>query len=194
LILSCAVRLAGSDGRIDPAFLVDGQNLPRDIILQIRELRAAEKEKAVRSGQGPAIEGKLYAIVRDAAAIKHRIYGLAAEGSLFLREDILARGTDDQVREAIDHEARHLSTGAGHDAIIRDQYPGGLTTLLDAISAEDKALGGINFNQDAFNIETQGDFTDWALPAAPSSENFNRLNFDILSINPLTNTQAAAWF
>lgn len=75
--------------------------------------------------------------MRDVSAIKHRIYGVAARGIPFIREDIIAEGNRDQIKEAFDHENREL-IDAAHDDIRRNQYQGFLRGLIRQLSDKDK--------------------------------------------------------
>ena len=68
-------------------------------------------------------------IARDEASSRNRIYGIAAQGAIFIREDILRKGDVRQIAEALDHEARELS-GVGHDDIRKEQYQGDLRALI----------------------------------------------------------------
>ncbi len=97
----------------------------------------------------------LRVLVRDEAAIKNRIYGIAANGIPFIREDIISEGNRDQIKEAIDHERREL-TAEDHDNIRAEQYQGGLRNFITELSDKDKSdlVGGINLNE--IQVDRQG--------------------------------------
>lgn len=138
LTLHNATRIPRKDGVIEEEFLVDGQNKPRDILLKTRGLNAAEKETMAVLRQELAMNIEPRAIVRDDSAMRNRIYGVAAEGAPFIREDIIAKGNPQQIREALDHENREL-TSQIHDNIRKEQHRGDLRSLITQLSGRDKA-------------------------------------------------------
>lgn len=138
LTLHNATRIPRKDGVVEDEFLIAGQNKPRDIVLQTRVLRDDEQTKVSSICQDLKMgEVTPRVIVRDESAIRHRIYGIAAQGIPFIREDIIAEGNRDQIKEALDHENREL-TEATHDDIRRDQYQGNLRALITQLSERDK--------------------------------------------------------
>jgi hypothetical protein len=94
-------------------------------------------------------------IVRDASASGHRIYGAAAQGISFVREDIIGKGSRDQIKEAFDHGHRELSD-AEHENIRVEQYQGDLRSLITELSDEDK-VGGIDMSSRWLDLQTQGE-------------------------------------
>lgn len=136
LTLHDARRIRRKDGTVEPEFLIHRKNLPRDIVLKTRPLRPDElrKTRVLQKELGVTTEPRV--IERDASAIRHRIYGIAAEGIPFIREDILAAGDRDEIKEALDHEWREAS-GQTHAAARAAQYAGGLRTLIARLSAQD---------------------------------------------------------
>ncbi len=135
LTLHNATRIPRKDGVIEAEFLIDGENKPRDIVLQTREMSKSEVAKT-EGIIGMTVMPRV--IIRDDSAIRHRIYGVATQSIPFVREDIIARGNRDQIKEAFDHENRELSS-AKHDDIRANQYQGGLRILISLLSEEDKA-------------------------------------------------------
>ncbi|MFA5117530.1 MAG: hypothetical protein WC695_01625 [Candidatus Omnitrophota bacterium] len=147
LILFSAVRIPGKDGVVEEEFLSQGENSPRDITLQTRELSKEEKRRLAPLLLGLGISANtVRLIVREESSIKNRIYGAAVNGRLFLREDIIAKGTSDQIKEALDHEARELSR-THHDLIRHEQFRGGLRQLITRLSDEDK-IDGLVYSAD----------------------------------------------
>ncbi|MCG2718152.1 MAG: hypothetical protein L6408_04875, partial [Nanoarchaeota archaeon] len=138
LTLHNATRIPRKDGIVEEEFLIDGENKPRDIMLKTRRMNKTEitKTAGIEKELGLTISPRI--IVRDVAAIKHRIYGVAAQGIPFIREDIVDKGNHDQIKEAFDHENREL-TEASHDDIRRSQYQGYLRELIRSLSDKDKS-------------------------------------------------------
>lgn len=88
----------------------------------------------------------------DKSSIWHRIYGVAADNAIFLREEILLEGSPDQIKEALDHEGRHLQNeGMGHDRIREIQHKGDLRNLISKLVARDKETfqGWLKVTQEA---------------------------------------------
>jgi hypothetical protein len=132
------------DGVVEEEFLSNGENLPRTITLRTRELTEQERNRVNRLKAELGHETVEYhVLLRDEESIKHRIYGFGVDGIAFIREDILSEGDDEQVKEALDHEAREL-TDKEHDVIREEQYQGGLRELITRLSDGDKQGRGIN--------------------------------------------------
>jgi len=165
-VIHDAVRKPGKNGMVDHR--LGGE--PRDIRVNIREMTAQEAERfwplAKQLKANPQIV-RIKIIKADAASRSNRIYGLAVydnDGNpvILLREDILKRGNDEQIKEGIDHEWRHLRFTDTHERIIRDQHKGGLSSFLDQISAEDEAqYGGIKITKDTINLQATGKGSDF---------------------------------
>ncbi|MFH1854394.1 MAG: hypothetical protein ABH815_03675 [Candidatus Omnitrophota bacterium] len=141
LILHNATRIKNKDGVIEDEFLIKGENKPRDIILQTRELSQSEAEMITQYQEELGIDKVPFRIIiRDEVAIRHRIYGIAANGYGFLREDIITEGNADQIKEVVDHETRELTTAMHHDDIRTEQFQGDLNlrSLITRLSRKDK--------------------------------------------------------
>jgi len=134
-------KTMGKDG-VEEEFLIDGENSPRDIVLQTRDLTQNEMDKILDIAGDLDLMRLPKVIVRDHEAIKHRIYGMAAEGQTFIREDIIKEGNQDQIKEAMDHERLELIM-EDHDQIRDVQYKGepgqDLRVLITKLSTRDKA-------------------------------------------------------
>jgi hypothetical protein len=153
LTLHNATRIA-KNGVVEKIFLIEGMNKPRDIVLSTRALNPDEKRVIDPIKDALGAREDLRVITRDKNAVKHRLYGLAAQNVLYLREDIISKGNPAQIEEAVDHEQRELSA-SDHNAIREDQYQGGLRKLITKLSNKDKAdVGGIDFNE--IDIERKG--------------------------------------
>lgn len=137
LTLHNATRIPRKDGVVEEEFLINGVNSPRDIVLKTRKLTNAEKEKisTIEQESGVSIESRV--VIRDESAIYNRIYGIATQGIPFIREDIIENGSQGQIKEALDHENRELTTQA-HDNIRKEQYRGDLRPLITYLSEKDK--------------------------------------------------------
>jgi len=152
LTLKGAVRLPRKDGIVEPEFLIDGENKPRDIVLKTRQLRSNEMHVLfnglLKGRDGVPYEDSRYlfhmdknelrVIVRNESAIKHRIYGAAVDGDPFIREDIFVKGNPEQIKEAFDHEVRELKNDLSHNQIRAVQYQGNLRELIRKLSDQDK--------------------------------------------------------
>lgn len=150
-----AVRIAKDgtsnlDSPIEDEFKVGGKNKPRDIDLTLTVLTDRERERIsrlraeLREAGHPIPDDIEYRILeRDDSAINNRIYGLAftKDGSRIasIRRDILYKDTDDQIMEALDHEAGELS-GREHVEIRSKQYKGDLGSLIRRLSDRDKKV------------------------------------------------------
>ncbi len=139
LTLHNAIRIPRKDGIIENEFLIDGQNKPRDIVLQTRGLNNDEKKKIAGKPKKMGMKEEVRVIIRDNVAIHNRIYGIGVEGIAFIREDIISEGNRNQIKEAIDHERRELTT-PGHDDIRAGQFKGNLRSLITQLSDKDKAI------------------------------------------------------
>ncbi len=141
LTLHNAIRIPRRDGAVEEEFLIQGENKPRDIVLQTREFSEEEKRRLAETKMELGIRAVPFRIIaRDNSAMNNRIYGFAAHGHGFLREDILTQGTKGQIKEALDHEARELSD-ALHVNIREEQFQGGLRELITILSTKDKDEG-----------------------------------------------------
>jgi hypothetical protein len=151
LILHDATRILKED--------VEGNDIPepefgtepRDIVLKTRKRYAAENTKIAGIEERLGITlGATRVIERDETAIFHRIYGAAAatDGIPFVREDIIAKGSEVQIKEAIDHEYKHIQyPDMSHDDIRKTKQfrgePGeDLRALITILNARDKADAG----------------------------------------------------
>jgi hypothetical protein len=145
---------------------------------------------------------KVYILRRDASARFHRMLGLA-DDAIFLREDILDQGNDEQLAEALDHESIER-TAATHDQARGAQYQGGLTALIKSLIEQDKRyaakhpeqfekFGGIVFNKNAVALEGKGTEPFYVSPE--TAEGFKRassVSFKILALYSRANgTQIA---
>ena len=148
LTLNDATRIARKDGVIEEEFLIDGENERRNIELETVGLRVFDNgiyyeqvEKIKRDlsiGNQPGVAPEVRVIVGN-NAIRHRIYGVGTEQVIFIRDAILREGSEEQIKEAIDHEAKHRE-GHGHDEARVKQFTGGLRELIRNISTEDKKM------------------------------------------------------
>ena len=160
LTLHQATRIPRKDGVVEGEFLSNGENVPRTITLQTREFTEQERNRVNRFKAEFGHEAVEYRVLlRNEESIKHRIYGFAVDGIAFIREDILSEGNDEQVKEALDHEAREL-TDKEHDVIREEQYQGGLRELITQLSDRDKA-----------RYDGKGIGGEESLPAATSVKN-----------------------
>ena len=183
LTLHNATRIPRKDGIIEEEFLIDGENKPRDIILQTRVLTPSEQTRTTVLRQELGMTEEPRVIVRDESATFHRIYGAAAEGIPFVREDILSEGNDDQIKEALDHERREL-TPTPHGNIRQEQYQGDLRSLITELSDRDKSeLGGIDFNPTNLNLSVTGKvYFDLPLETIRKFQTSTGMTFQILKI------------
>ncbi len=137
LTLHNATRIPTKEGVVEEEFLIEGRNNPRDIVFHTRKLNEREQIKVSVSKKQLGIEIEFQVIVRDESSINNRIYGIAVQGMPFIREDIIAKGNDEQIKEALDHENKELSARS-HDNIRGDQYQGDLRGLITELSDRDK--------------------------------------------------------
>ena len=199
-----AVRIERKDGVAEPEFLINGRNAPRDIVLHYRMMNNDERRRIVALKLKLGIDShvKVYILRRDASARFHRMLGLA-DDAIFLREDILDQGNDEQLAEALDHESIER-TAATHDQARGAQYQGGLTALIKSLIEQDKRyaakhpeqfekFGGIVFNKNAVALEGKGTEPFYVSPE--TAEGFKRassVSFKILALYSRANgTQIA---
>jgi hypothetical protein len=114
-------------------------------------LNEAEEAKMAGLREELGVQVPLRVLERNEAASRNRIFGIGSQGAIYIREDIIAQGTHDQIKEAIDHENREL-TSKSHDVIRQEQFQGDLTSLLKELSRQDR-VGGIDFNPDNIKME-----------------------------------------
>ncbi|MBF0384423.1 MAG: (d)CMP kinase, partial [Candidatus Omnitrophica bacterium] len=131
LVLVNAARI---EEVVKPEFLEKGQHSSRDIVLTPRELNDKEHTKIDGLAGGLGIDSaKVIVIKLDQVAAFHRIYGLYSDGVLFIREDILSEGNQDQIKEALDH-LRLKPTGLSYEELKKIQYHGDLRSLITKLS------------------------------------------------------------
>ncbi|MCR4337493.1 MAG: hypothetical protein NUV91_06780, partial [Candidatus Omnitrophica bacterium] len=198
------VRISNKEGVVEEEFLIGGENSPRDIVLSTGSLTSSEQAKLTQArgilkNTDESVE--IRKIVRDEndSAGRNRIYGLAIEVPkegqsprkiIFIREDILERGSIEQIAEAFDHEYRELSD-VPHDQIRQQQYSGGLRELITTLSTEDKKkhvststapadaspavasiqqqqVGGINLDPGLIRLQKIGKDLEWKLSPDPA--------------------------
>jgi len=114
-------------GRI---FDIAGKNARRDITLNTRVLSESEKRKLSEiKAKGISVDN-VRIIERDKTSALNEIYGTVVDGVVFIREDLLAKGTPNQIRSAL------LQIKAG-----KSKIRGRAFFLVRKQRAEDRLLG-----------------------------------------------------
>ncbi len=174
LILHNATRIPNKQGEVESQFLIDGRNLPRDIVLKVTRIDQANLNPPNRLEQVRQYKQELkidrlswldklrkqtrevpvWVIMRDGSSIWHRIYGVGTNGTIFLREEIFNEGSSEQIKEALDHEWEEVKDErtkykSGHDIIRNFQYKGGLTSLIKRLVERDNGAAK-NLDRESF--------------------------------------------
>jgi phosphohistidine swiveling domain-containing protein/GNAT superfamily N-acetyltransferase len=119
---------------VKPEFLENGQHLPRNITLNTRSLNRNEHNKVESIAKHLGIDINTIIVIKlDQSSAFNRIYGMYANGILFIREDILSEGSQDAIQEALDH-LRLKPTGLGYEELKEIQYYGNLRDLITKLS------------------------------------------------------------
>jgi len=199
-----AVRIARKDGVEEPEFLIKGRNAPRNIVLRYRLMNDDERRRVVALKPKLGIDShvKVYILKRGTSAIFHRMLGLA-DDAIFLREDILDQGDDEQLAEALDHENIER-TAATHIQARGAQYQGNLTALTKSLIEQDKRyvakhpeqfekFGGIVFDEKVVTLEGKSTEPFYVSPEiAEGFKQASSVSFKILALYSRSNgTQIA---
>ncbi|MDD3088058.1 MAG: PEP/pyruvate-binding domain-containing protein, partial [Candidatus Omnitrophica bacterium] len=131
LILHNAIRIEELPYKTE--FLIDGNNLPRDIRLKIRVLTESEKRKVSDIIANLGIENEILVMILDNASAFNRIYGVNTAGEIFIREDIIRSGDSVAIKEAF-HHLMLKSTGLPYVVLKGIQYYGNLRDLITKLS------------------------------------------------------------
>lgn len=143
------------EGTLKPEFLENRNRGVRDIVLATRMLNEEERTKIDGLAGSMGIDIRKVVVIKlEQTVAFHRIYGLYADGVVFIREDILSEGNQDQIHEALDH-LRLKPTGHGYEALKKIQYHGDLRSLITKLShrtIKQKLLFGLYGKKEASRI------------------------------------------